>query len=542
MSVSRDPRLGVVDQTRDQAARDRDETAEDRDREAERRDHGAEDRDAHARQHELAVSDQVQAGSDRDQTASGTDQRAADDDQQAADNEFAAAGDTATHSRGLAARRQTRQDRDSASVSREAASAARLQSHDAKASRKDVQSAEHDREGAAGDRECAAQDREEAAGDRQEALRDRTESVAAAQRALETLESMSDAFFMLDPDWRLTYLNPQAEAILERRREDLLGKKMWDEFPEGVGSRFDEEYRRALREQVPVRFADHYEPLGRTLEIRAYPVTGGLAVYFTDVTDEHLRDERLRQAQRLEAIGRVTASVAHDFNNLLAAAGGFAKLGQVVAVDAKSKAYFAEIESASQRAEALTRQLLVFAREQDLSPVVVDLNDVVEGLSSVLRQLMPTGIDLRLALSPKPVPVFVDPSQLDQVLLNLVVNSRDAIVANGTITVSTETNEPAGVVHDVHGRVGLAPGQRHRRRHPRRCHATHLRSILLHQATRQGNRPRPRDDLRHRLPERRIHLRRVGGRRRHDYDSCPPCEQSERPPGPTTSPPVAAFQ
>jgi PAS domain S-box-containing protein len=444
----------VPDQSGDQAARDRDETAEHRDRDAELRDHGAEDRDSHARQHELAARDEDQAWSDRDQTASGTDQRAADADQQAADDEFAAGGDTATYLRGLEARLQTRRDRDSASVSREAASAARLQSRNRDASRNDVQSAEHDREGAAGDRESAAHDREEAAGDREEALRNRTESVAAAQRALETLESMSDAFFTLDRDWRFTYLNPQAEAILKRRREDLLGKKMWDEFPEGVGSRFDDAYRRALREQVPVRFADDFEPLGRTLEIRAYPVTRGLAVYFTDVTDEHLRDERLRQAQRLEAIGRVTASVAHDFNNLLTAAGGFAKLGQAVASDAKSKAYFAEIESASQKAEALTRQLLVFAREQDLSPVVVDLNDVVEGLSSLLRQLMPAGIDLRLALSPQPVPVFVDPSQLDQVLVNLVVNSRDAIVATGSITVSTKTNDPAGVAHDVHGASG----------------------------------------------------------------------------------------
>lgn len=390
----------------------------------------------------MASNEQDQASSDRDRTASGTDQRAADEDQQAADDGFAAGGDAASYLRGLLARVLTRRDRGSASASRAETSLARRRSHHAELRQ------------AAGDRERAAHDREAAAVDRRAAFRTRRESRAAARRALETLESMSDAFFTLDPEWRFTYLNPQAETILERRREELLGRTLWDVFPDAVGSRLDDASRCALREQVPVRFTEDHVALGRTLEVRVHPKPGGLAVYFTDVTDERLRDQRFRQAQRLEAIGRVTANVAHDFNNLLAATGGFARLGRAAAVDEQSKAYFAEIESASRKAEALTRQLLVFAREQDLSPVVVDLNDVVEGLSSLLWQLMPGGIDLRLALSPRPVPVFVDRSKLEQVLMNLVVNSRDAIVANGSITVTTRPDAPPGVAHDVRVAAG----------------------------------------------------------------------------------------
>jgi PAS domain S-box-containing protein len=445
-----------VDQVRDQAASDRDRTAEHRDRAAERRDRGADDRDELARHleqmasdREAIASDQDQTWSDHDQTASGSDQRTADDEQHAADVDFAAGGDEAMHEQGVQARTQARRDRGSATVSRDETTAARLQGHDADTARKDTLPAEHDREEAAGDRDNAAHDREKAADDREDALRNRTESAAAAQRAVETLESMSDAFFTLDSEWRFTYLNPQTEAILERRREDLLGKNMWEEFPKGVGSGFYGEYQRAVREQVPVRFEEHYEPLGRTLEIRAYPVTAGLAVYFTDVTDERRREERLRQAQRLEAIGRVTAGVAHDFNNLLAGVGGFANLGQAASVDARTRGYFDQIESASQKGVALTRQLLVFARKQSLSPTAIDLNDVVEGLSSLMRQLIPDGIDVHLALSPQPVPVFVDRSQLDRVLLNLVVNSGDAIETTGSITVTTTPDEPAGVVHDV---------------------------------------------------------------------------------------------
>jgi PAS domain S-box-containing protein len=455
-SCGAEPVAGGIDQIQDQAASDRDKTAEYRDRAAERRDRGAEDRDALARQHEQTASDrdgmasdQDQTWSDHDQTASGSDQRTADADQQAADDDFAAGGDVATYRQGVLARKQTRRDRGSASVSRDQTTAARLQGHDADTSRKDILPAGHDREEAAGDREQAAHDRVEAADDREEALRNRTEFAAAAQRAVETLESMSDAFFTLDSEWRFTYLNPQTEAILERRREDLLGKNMWEEFPESVGSPFYDEYQRALRDQVPVRFEEDYEPLGRTLEVRAYPVTGGLAVYFRDVTSERLLDARLRQTQRLEALGRVTAGVAHDFNNLLTAVRGFAHLGQAASVDEETTSYFAEIDSAGQKAGELTRQLLAFGRQQDLSPTVIDLNDVVDGLSSLLRHVTPAGIELRFALSTQPVPVFVDPSQLEQVLLNLVVNSRDAIDRTGSITVSTTTDSPAGVVHDI---------------------------------------------------------------------------------------------
>ena len=183
------------------------------------------------------------------------------------------------------------------------------------------------------DRALAADDREESAHDRKAARRNRAESAAAAQRAVETLEAMSDGFFTLDLEGRITYLNAQTETFLARRREDLIGEVLWEAFPEVVGSRFGGEYRRAMREQVSVHFEERYEPLGRTFEARAYPVSDGLAVYFTDVTSERASEARLREEQRLAAIGRVTAGVAHDFNNLLTAIGGFAGLGQSTAVD-----------------------------------------------------------------------------------------------------------------------------------------------------------------------------------------------------------------
>jgi PAS domain S-box-containing protein len=308
---------------------------------------------------------------------------------------------------------------------------------------------ERDRRKSAEDRGEAAEDRQEAARERGEALSDRVEAGAAAERALAILESMSDAFFTLDADWRFTYLNPQTEGILDRSREDLLGQNMWEEFPELAGTGFEAAYRRAHEEQVTVRFEADYEPLRRTLEIRVYPVLDGLAVYFSDVTSERRRDAEQRQTQRLEVLGRVTAGVAHDFNNLLTAIGGFARLGQLKSdTDGKDAYYFEQIIAASETATALTRQLLTIGREQALSPVLVDLNEIVKGVFSLLRQLMPSGIELRLALSAEPVVVFADRSQLEQVLINLVVNSRDAIDSTGSVTLSTTAVEPEGVIHD----------------------------------------------------------------------------------------------
>jgi signal transduction histidine kinase len=270
------------------------------------------------------------------------------------------------------------------------------------------------------------------------------------QQAIQTLESMSDAFVTLDSEWRFTYLNPQSEPILERRREDLLGKNMWNEFPEGVGTLFYHEYHRAIRDQVTVQIEETFLPLGRVLDVRAYPITNGLALYFRDVTAQRRVEAQLGQTQRLESLGRLAAGVAHDFNNLLTGIRGYANLGVAASCDAeKAGRYFASIDQASQTAADLTRQLLAFAREQDLEPASLDMNHVVQRFSSLLRQLLAPEIELMLDLSEAPVPTFVDRSQLEQVLLNLVVNGRDAIERKGSITIRTSTTPPDGLVDEV---------------------------------------------------------------------------------------------
>ena len=266
----------------------------------------------------------------------------------------------------------------------------------------------------------------------------------AEQRAVETLESMTDAFFTLDTDWNFTYVNRQSESILKRRREDLVGKNIWVEFPEAVDSDFFELYHRALREQIALNLDARYEALGVDLVVRVYPITGGLGVYFRDVTKDKLVEAQLRQAQRLEAVGRVTAGVAHDFNNLLTAIRGFASLGIEKSADSTRAArYFGQIASAGEKATELTRQLLAFSRQQELALEQLDLNEVVREFANLLEHLLPPDIALQFELSGEPVPVFADRAQVEQILLNLVVNSRDAIGRNGVIRVTTMTVAPA---------------------------------------------------------------------------------------------------
>jgi PAS domain S-box-containing protein len=113
------------------------------------------------------------------------------------------------------------------------------------------------------------------------------------------LESITDAFVAVDEDWTLTYVNAQAEAFLERAREDLLGRNLWDEFPEAMGSTFEEKYERAIAEDTTVEFVEHYPPLDRWFEVKAFPFDDGLSIYFDDVTDRMEARESLRRERDL---------------------------------------------------------------------------------------------------------------------------------------------------------------------------------------------------------------------------------------------------
>jgi signal transduction histidine kinase len=172
----------------------------------------------------------------------------------------------------------------------------------------------------------------------------------------------------------------------------------------------------------------------------------------------HERDEQLRQAQKMEAIGRLAGGVAHDFNNLLTAIIGYTDLiAERLSPEDSTARDITEIRKAADRAAALTRQLLAFSRKQFLNPTVVSLNQIVSGLLQTLPQLVGDNIRISTVLAGDLAPVTADWAQMEQALFNLALNSRDAMPGGGDLTIET-TNVVLANDHLAAAKLALAPG------------------------------------------------------------------------------------
>ncbi len=283
-----------------------------------------------------------------------------------------------------------------------------------------------------------------------ERLRSEVESV---------LTSIRDAVYALDEDWRFTFLNRQAEILLERKAEDLIGRRKWDEFPEAVETELFTQYHKARDSNVDVDFRLYYQPLKGWFDVRAFPrKEGGLTVYFQDVSDILIQEEKLRQAQKLEAVGQLTGGVAHDFNNLLTVILGNAETLAEELTEHKQLRDLAKMTvTAAERGAELTNRLLAFSRKQALEPKVLSLSSQIHGMESLLRRTLPESIDIEIVAAGGLWRAEVDPGQLESALLNLAINARDAMPDGGHLTIEM-TN--AALNEDyVALEQDLAPGQ-----------------------------------------------------------------------------------
>jgi two-component system cell cycle sensor histidine kinase/response regulator CckA len=266
-------------------------------------------------------------------------------------------------------------------------------------------------------------------------------------------EAAQDGILILDGQSGLiTDVNPFLVNLLDYPREEFIGRTLWDIGPfrniEASKTTF-----RELQDKRYVRYDDL--PLearsGRRVNVEfisnVYGVNGKSVIQcnIRDITaHKHAEqvDERVRQSQKMEAVGQLAGGVAHDFNNLLGVIMGYCELLQdrIAPGDSKRK-MVQQIHAAGTHAVALTRQLLAFSRRQVLHPLVLDLNGLVTGMETMLQRLIGDHIEIATTLLPDLGSVKADPTQIEQILMNLAVNARDAMPSGGTITIGTSNVE-----------------------------------------------------------------------------------------------------
>jgi two-component system cell cycle sensor histidine kinase/response regulator CckA len=269
-----------------------------------------------------------------------------------------------------------------------------------------------------------------------------------------TLGSIGDAILATDCSGRITFVNRVSEDLTGWGAEEAMGKDVDTVFPlrdgrtrepipgpvatilrDGTGTELAADTILVCRDGSERQIADSACPI----KDEAGNVIGAVLV-FRDTTERLRAADALRRMQKMDAVGRLAGGVAHDFNNLLTVINGYAQqvLDKLTAEDA-SHTPLLEILTAGERAADLTRQLLTFSRREINAPKVIDLNALIVNYAKVLRSLLGDKIELCALVSPSPLPVKADSAQLEEVLMNLAVNARDAMPEGGRLTIEAAT-------------------------------------------------------------------------------------------------------
>ncbi len=278
--------------------------------------------------------------------------------------------------------------------------------------------------------------------------------IESERRFSQVSELTREMIWEIDPSGLYTYVSSACFEMLGYRPDEIAGKiHYYDLHPPEGREEFKAVTMRTISNREP--FVSYSNPVqtknGRVLHIstNAAPVLAGdgsLVCYRgadRDVTEEKENEARLAQAQKMESVGRLAGGVAHDFNNLLTVINGYCQLA-LDKLDQKdpSRKHVQEILKAGERAAGLTKQLLAFSRKQVLDPKVTSINEVIVGLRPLLDRLMGDNARITMSLDPSTRPVFADKHQMEQVLMNLAVNARDAMPEGGTLRLRTFSTRP----------------------------------------------------------------------------------------------------
>ncbi|MBU4185585.1 MAG: transporter substrate-binding domain-containing protein [Proteobacteria bacterium] len=247
-----------------------------------------------------------------------------------------------------------------------------------------------------------------------------------------------DSIFV-DNEAKIVMYNLAKEKLSARLPE--IGDVMYKDYAGKHRINMFEELMECMRTGEQKEFLElKYED--RFLHIRISPFSEGAIITSIDLTETKNLHDQLRQSQKMEAIGTLAGGVAHDFNNLLTAILGYAELSLMdIRKDNPVREKIEEIKKAGNSAASLTRQLLAFSRKQIIKPVILDINEEISETEKMLKRMIGEDIEFLLVLEPELWRVYADPGQIDQVLMNLVVNARDAMPRGGKITIETANVE-----------------------------------------------------------------------------------------------------
>jgi two-component system, cell cycle sensor histidine kinase and response regulator CckA len=249
------------------------------------------------------------------------------------------------------------------------------------------------------------------------------------------LEKTSDGFLAVDRNWKFTFVNRQAEKLLQRRRQDLIGKDFWMEFPEFTLDVFEKNYRRAMSEQVAVEF-EASDSTGKTwFELLAYPSGGGVSVFLRDVTERKRMEAERLTTSKLESLGTLAGGIAHDLNNILTVISGNIGLAQIEAPNGAAGllSFLSKAGQASQHAAHLSNQLLTFSKGGTPVKRVVLIADLVTQAAEFA--LYGSNLRAESDIAGDLWNVAIDPGQIEQVINALVLNAREAMARGGTVKV-----------------------------------------------------------------------------------------------------------
>ncbi len=266
--------------------------------------------------------------------------------------------------------------------------------------------------------------------------------------ARDVLDSLQEGCQVISVDWRYLYVNDALVRQGRLSREQLIGRTMMECYPTLTEQPFFSVLRRCMLErtsdtaEIEFMFADGTPGW---FDLRIVPVPDGLCIISLDTTEERLArarlhgaEEQLRQSQKMEAVGVLAGGVAHDFNNLLSVILCYADLSRSkLSPDDLLREDIEEITKAAKRAADLTRQLLMFSRQQVLEPKVLVLDDVLASMEKMFQRILGADVDLVFLPGSSLGRVRVDPTGLEQVIMNLIVNARDAMPQGGKITIET---------------------------------------------------------------------------------------------------------